>query len=92
MVRLLLNAKKTKFMLFSLKRNIANDFAIKLNGENVNRVESTQFLGICIDSKLSWCDHSKYIKNKVRKGIGILYKGKKLFKQSTLLTLYYSFL
>ena len=72
-------------MIFSQKKNKANDVDIKLNGENVNRVEST------IDSKLSWCDHLKYIKNKISKGIGILYKGRKLFKQSTLLTLYYSF-
>ena len=90
--RLSLNVKKTKFMIFSQKKNIANDVDIKLNGEYVNRVESTKFLGVYIDSKLSWCDHLKYIKNKISKGIGILYKGRKLFKQSTLLTLYYSFL
>ena len=90
--RLSLNVKKTKFMIFSQKKNIANDVDIKLNGEYVNRVESTKFLGVYIDSKLSWCDHLKYIKNKFFKGIGILYKGRKLFKQSTLLTLYYSFL
>ena len=36
--------------------------------------------------------HINYVKGKVAKGIGILYKARRLLKEDTLLTLYYSFI
>ena len=65
---------------------------ILINNQIVSRVESTKFLGVIIDSALTWKDHINYIKTKIAKGIGIICKGRKHFNTSTLLTLYYSFI
>lgn len=90
--KLSLNLKKTHFILFRKKRSkvilrkelIINDVPIKM-------AESTKFLGVMVDQHLAFDKHIKYIKGKVSRGIGILYKATKTLKESTLLTLYYAF-
>ena len=52
--------------------------------------DSTKFL--LIDRYLNFQDHIKYISGKVSRGLGILYKCKRLFHRRTLLTLYNSFI
>ena len=39
-------------------------------------VESAKYLGIIIDRKLNWIDHITYVKNKISKGMGIMYKAR----------------
>ena len=53
-------------------------------------VEHTKFLGIYIDSHLSWSNHIHYLKTKLSKGIGIIRKARKLVNKEILLTLYNS--
>ena len=54
--------------------------------------DSTKFLGVMIDQHLSFEAHIKFIKGKISRGIGILYKAKKLLAKTTLMTLYYAFI
>ena len=54
-------------------------------------VTNTKFLGVIIDDRLNWSNHISSIKTKIAKGIGIIYKAKKLLNENTLVTLYYSF-
>ena len=58
----------------------------------MKRVDHTKFLGVIIDDKLNWSFHINSIKNKIAKGIGVIYKARRLLNKSTLITLYYSFL
>ncbi len=58
----------------------------------IGKVEQTKFLGVIIDSKLTFHPHINYIKGKVSRGIGILCKAKKFFRESTRLSLYYAFI
>jgi len=91
--KLSLNVDKTNFILFSTNRRqhlINQDVTIK--GTKIKQVTSTKFLGVVIDSKLKWSEHIAMVKNKVSKGLGIIYKAKKLLKWETLITLYYSFI
>ena len=53
---------------------------------------STKFLGIMIDRYLDFNEHIQYIKGKISRGLGILFKCRNLFTHKTLLTLYNSFL
>jgi len=62
-----------------------------MNGEVLDEVACTTFLGVQIDSKLNWNCHIQYIKKNVAKGVGILYKARKVIADSTILTLYYAF-
>ena len=36
-----------------------------------------KYLGVIIDHKLKWCEHISYVKNKVSKGLGIIFKARK---------------
>ena len=90
--KLSLNIQKTHYMIFHSRKNIKVNFDVLINNEIINKVECTKFLGVLIDSKLTWCNHISYLKRKISKGIGILCKLRKCFSSSTLLTLYYSFI
>merc|ERR1712237_166674 len=91
--KLSLNLKKTHFMLFKRrkKKSIINTDLV-VAGITIASVNKTKFLGVIIDQFLTFEAHIQYIKGKVAKGLGILYRCKKFFNNNTLLTLYYSFI
>ena len=63
-----------------------------INGVKIDMTDQSKFLGVIIDKNLSFMQHIQYIKGKISRGVGILYKCKKFFNEKTLLTLYYSFI
>ena len=89
--QLCLNIDKTQYMFFSLRKHISCNLHVTMNNQNIKRVDCVKFLGIYIDSQLSWHNHINYIKSKISKGIGVLCKARKYFDINTLTTLYYSF-
>ena len=89
--KLSLNVQKTKNMLFCIKNPRIEGGNILLNGDIIDKVNHFKFLGVIIDSHLSWMDHVQHIRKKISKGIGILYTAKDYLKFDTLLNVYYSF-
>ena len=88
-----LNVEKTHFMIFHSKgKNIPDKGEIKILSTNIYEVKFTKFLGVMIDSNLTWKHHIDYISSKISKNIGILKKARKILANDTLLTLYYSFI
>ena len=65
---------------------------IYINNEVIERADSTQFLGVNLDSKMSWTNHINNVRSKLAKSIGLIYKARKVFYPKTSITLYYSFL
>ena len=63
-----------------------------INNVKIDIKEKTKFLGVIIDEHLSFQSHIKYIKGKVARGFGILYKCKPYFSRETMRTLYNSFI
>ena len=53
---LLLNRKKTNYMIFSKRRNLS-PIELKINNITIKRVNETKFLGVIIDDKLTWKSH-----------------------------------
>ena len=51
--KLSLNVKKTKYMIFSLKKPINHYGSILLNGETIENVDNFKFLGVNIDCQVS---------------------------------------
>lgn len=91
--RLSLNIDKTHFMIFRPKKTrIHTDISISIDNKAISRIESIKFLGIFIDSNLSWEAHSKNIRSKIAKGIGIIKRTRNILSASTLRTLYFSFI
>ena len=50
-----------------------NNSVVKINDCVLNRVNIIKYLGVIIDHKLKWCEHIAYVKNKVSKGLGIIF-------------------
>ena len=91
--RMSLNVEKTHFMIFHSKgKKIQYSEGIKILGSNISEVQFTKFLGVIIDSHLTWKNHIDHISSKISKNIGIIKKARKVLPKETLLTLYYSFI
>ena len=54
--------------------NIVPDIDVKIHGVSVERVYATKFLGVIIDSKLTWKPHVEYICKKLYTCAGIIAK------------------
>ena len=50
------------------------DLKLLINGENIERVESCKYLGIIIDSDMSWKEHIDFVYKKIIKFTSIFYK------------------
>jgi hypothetical protein len=88
--KLSLNIDKSQFSIFS-NRRVPSNINIHINNMPLEKVNYTKFLGVVIDSKLSWSHHVKFIKTKIAKSIGLLCRAKKVLRTNTLVTLYNTF-
>ena len=62
-------------ILFNDKnKKIKEPLKLKINGDNIKQVNSAKFLGIIIDSKLTWKQHIAHIQHKISKTVGIICK------------------
>ena len=85
-----MNVIKTNFIIFRpwQKRINLDKFDIVLNGQKINRVTNSKFLGVIIDEHLSWDKHIEQIGSKISKNIGIISKLKNTLPERILLMLY----
>ena len=90
--RLSVNSKKCNFIIFSKKDKIPgiDELKIKINNTEIGRVDKTKFLGVLIDSRLSWKPHIHEVENKIAKNIGIIHRLHFLFPRNILRNLYCS--
>lgn len=66
-----LSVSKTKVIGFS-KRNKIRELRLKLYGQELEQVKIVKFLGMWMDSKLTWKKHIDQIVEKGKKGINVL--------------------
>ncbi len=85
--KLSLNINKTNFIIFT-NNKIKYDTKVYINDIEIERVFCTKFLGVIIDSKLTWTNHIQHIKGKVAKNVSLMYKVKHLLTQEALHSLY----
>ena len=91
--KLSLNTKKSFFMIFHrsrIKPNVINKVVI--DNHDLTQVKSAKYLGVIIDHKLNWIEHISYVKSKISKGIGIMYKARQFLTKKTLLMLYHAYI
>ena len=88
--KLLLNLKKTKFMVFTNRKK--EEIELSFAGESIERVSVFRFLGVILEDKLTWKNHIAYVKAKVAKSIYILNKVKFVLDINTLRILYCTFI
>ena len=78
-------------MVFTNKTT-STDLKLNIDGNEIDKIEHTKFLGVIIDNKLNWKKHISCISGKVSRGIGIMIKARKYLPKDALLSLYYSFI
>ena len=89
--KLSLNVSKTHYGIFTPRNKIVHDIDVKIHGVSVERVYVTKFIGVIIDSKLTWKPHVEYICKKLSKCAGIIAQTRRKLHRSSLITLCYSF-
>ena len=77
-------------MIFSNKKNIDN-LNIRINGIQIDQVYVSKFLGVQIDSKLTWKSHIDYTGKKLSKSSGIISKDQHVLKKDISINFYYTF-
>ena len=89
--RLALNIDKTNFILFHpFNKKLKSNITLIINKKAVKQTDSIKYLGIIIDSSLSWKNHIDKVVSKIRCALGLMYKIRPYVFSTTLLTLYYS--
>ena len=81
-----LNTDKIYYMIFH-RANIKlpdTDYPIIMNNSSLSNFK----LGVILDSKMSWLQHIAYVKNKVAKGIGIMFKDRTYLDRRSLINFY----
>jgi len=87
---LALNLKKTKYIIFSRSR-IDNNYNLTISDKLIERTSEAKFLGVIVDDKLTWTQHTKALKSKMSRYIGIMYKIRNLLPIQARLQIFHSF-
>lgn len=78
-------------MVFSSRKQIANSGrGLYINDSKIDKEDFSKFLGVTIDSKLTWEKHISHVKGKVARGLGIINSARRRLNASSLETLYHS--
>ena len=90
--KLSLNVSKTKYMIFESRldpRPLPTE-PLKINGEAIKQCTEFDFLGLTIDSKLTWKPHTSKIFGKITRTLGVMKKVKRYAPPPVLKMLYQS--
>ena len=87
---LALNLKKTMYMIFS-RRRIDDNYNLVIANTHIKRTREAKFLGVIVDDKLTWTQHTKALKTKMSRYIGIMYKIKNQLPIQAKLQIFHSF-
>ena len=92
--KLSLNTDKTYFIIFHRARIKLPDVEspIIMNNSLLSNIKTHKYLCVILDSKMSWTQHIAYVKNKVAKGIGIMFKARPYLDRRSLVNLYNAYI
>ena len=96
--KLHINYDKCVYMHFSPSRwsscarvrEYGSEITVKLNGDELNEVHETKFLGVIIDNELSWLPHIKYLSKKLKCNTGVLNRIKESLPHHLFKSLYHT--
>ena len=88
--RLSLNISKTNFIIFHANNKPKLPVTILINNKAVDEVDHVKYLGIIIDSKLTFKKHIDELKKKISRSIGVMYKLRPFVTTKILSNIYYA--
>ena len=72
--KLVLNSRKTKYMLFHKHNKVVPNPGLNINGSTIDHVLTFKFFGLHINSQLTWHAHINEISKRISRVIGLMYK------------------
>ena len=88
--RLALNIAKTNFVIFAPINKPKQNVTLLINKQAISQNNYVKYLGVLIDSKLSFSNHISTILKKTSRAIGIMYKIRNFVTRPILISIYYS--
>ena len=88
--RLALNISKTDFVTFSPKNKPLKSITLLMSRQAIAQKEYVKYLGVLIDSKLSFQFHITVVTKKVSRAIGLMYKLRHFVSKIIISSIYYS--
>ena len=88
--KLCLNVKKSNCMLFHMPQRVTPLLHFELNGSPIDYIQEFNFLGLTLDSSLSFKFHLTKIGNKISRVIDFLHKLNHIFSSYILRMIYNS--
>ena len=86
-----LNVKKTEMVIFKSKQNkFEGDLKIKLCGKRLHPTESVKYLGIKIDTNLTWQHRVNDLSIKLNRANALLFKMRKYISLKILRSIYFA--
>ena len=79
-------------MVFTRSKITNIQLAINIDGESIDEVRITKFLGVVIHNKLNLKDYIMYIAGKISRGIGMIIKARDYLNKDGVLALYNAFI
>lgn len=91
--KLSLNLKKTEYLIFYLRNTDTKEIFNQLpfNSEIIKRVDKAEYLGLILNTSLSFADHVNKVKKKINPIIGIIGKIRNFLYQDDLKRIYFSY-
>src|SRR5215469_2863366 len=86
---LILNFNKTYYMHFTTKSKLAVDIQISHKVNPINNTSSTNFLGLTLDSTLSWKTHIDHLSSKINSACYVIRSLKSVISTKNLRTIFF---
>lgn len=87
-----LNLAKTKYIIFHSPRlTVSRSHELVVNSTKIDEVDSFKYLGLTLDSTLSWSNHINTLQKAITTTCGVLWKVSKFLPSNQLLLLYHAF-
>ena len=91
--KLSLNVRKSNCVIFRpARKKPPRNIKLEINGDQIEELDSTKYLGVILDQKLNWKKHISHVSTKLSKYTGLLYKLRHFVPKSTLSSLYNAFI
>jgi hypothetical protein len=86
-----INLEKTKIMYFKQRVNTFHNLNISYKGQHIDETDSTRFLGLSVDNKLTWRFQIDNMCKKLNQFSYALYNLRKVVNESAVLTAYHAY-
>ena len=90
--RLTINVSKTEMLLITKRQVNRDNFSVFLDNTKLDLKDNCKFLGVFVDDNLNFSFHIKYIRTKLSRCAGILYRIRDYLPMEARLNFYYAFI